>query len=312
LPAPRYNLARFDFVSIRLAVACAQTGSLTSAARSCNLVIAAASRRIRELEAALGDTLFERRPRGLVPTAAGHAFVRRGLALLQEMDNLVGELADLRQGIARHIRLSASTAAINQFLPPLLAQYAKLQPGVHVDVEEQTSGQVVAALREGRADIGLFVRGPDTGDLDVREFRRDELILVLPARHPLAGRSPIAFADTLDEQWISLDAGAALLQQQQQAALAAGRPLRLRMQVRSFDAVGHMVASGLGIAALPKVAAMPIVKAMRLAWRPLADAWAQRTMLAGTAAGSDAAVHALRDFLCAPSQNAKARSAKRR
>lgn len=295
---PRYNLARFDFVSIRLAVACAQTGSLTSAARSCNLVIAAASRRIKELEEALGDTLFERRPRGLVPTAAGRAFARHGLALLQQMDNLVGELADLRQGVARHIRLCASTASINQFLPPLLARYAQLRPEIHVDVEEQTSGQVVSALREGRADIGVFVQGVDAGELDVREFRRDELVLVLPARHRLAGRTPIAFADTLNEQWISLDTGAALLQQQQQAALAAGRPLRLRMQVRSFDAVGHMVASGLGIAALPKAAALPILRAMKLDWRPLADDWARRTMLVGVAAGSDAAIAALRDFLC--------------
>ncbi|MDB5932213.1 MAG: LysR family transcriptional regulator, partial [Polaromonas sp.] len=63
-----YNLARFDLVSIRLAVACAQTGSLTAAARGSHLALAAASRRIRELEDALGDTLFERHARGLLPT----------------------------------------------------------------------------------------------------------------------------------------------------------------------------------------------------------------------------------------------------
>src|SRR5687768_1573567 len=114
--APGYNLARFDFVSIRLAVACAQTGSLTSAAKACNLVLPAASRRIRELENALGDSLFERHSRGLVATAAGRAFLRHGLALLQEMDNLVGELADIREGVVRHIQLCSSTAAINQFL----------------------------------------------------------------------------------------------------------------------------------------------------------------------------------------------------
>jgi DNA-binding transcriptional LysR family regulator len=52
-----------------------------------------------------------------------------------------------------------------------------------------------------------------------------------------------------------------MLQKQQQAALAAGKPLRLRMQVRSFDAVCHLVASGLGIAVLPAAAALPIVRA---------------------------------------------------
>ncbi len=305
--APGYNLARFDFVSIRLAVACAQTGSLTSAARTCNLVLPAASRRIRELEAALGDTLFERHSRGLAPTAAGRAFVRHGLALLQEMDQLVAELADIRQGVARHIRLCSSTAAINQFLPQLLARYAELHADVRVDVEEQVSELVVATLREGRADVGAFVAGPDTADLDVRDFRTDELVLILPTGHALAGRTPIAFADTLDEQWISLNAGAAMLQQQQQAALALGRTFKLRMQVRSFDAVGHLVASGLGVAALPRLAALPIVRAMKLTWRPLADPWARRQLRIGIRPDADAAIVALRDSLCAPSQNAKAR-----
>jgi DNA-binding transcriptional LysR family regulator len=300
LTAPGYNLARFDFVSIRLAVACAQSGSLTSAARACNLVLPAASRRIRELESALGDPLFERHSRGLAPTAAGRAFVRHGLALLQEMDNLVAELADLRQGVVRHIQLCSSTAAINQFLPPLLARYAERNADVRVDVEEQVSEQVVTALREGRADIGAFVEGPDTQGLDVRDFRSDELVLILPAGHPLAGRTPISFVDTLDEQWISLNAGAAMLQTQQQAALAAGRNFKLRMQVRSFDAVGHMVASGLGIAALPKQAALPIVRAMKLGWRPLADTWAQRQLKVGIRPDADPAIVALRDFLCAP------------
>ena len=305
------NLARFDLVSIRLAVACAQTGSLTAAARDSHLALAAASRRIRELEGALGDTLFERHARGLLPTAAGRVFVKHGLTLLQTMEHLGGELADLRQGIARHIRLCASSAAISQFLPSLLAQYGRLHPQVRVDLEEQVSETVVTTLREGRADVAVFVEGPDTGGLATRLFREDELVLVLPAKHPLAAKkTPIAFADTLDEEWISLTAGAAMLQQQQQAALAASRPLKLRMQVRSFDAVCHMVASGLGIAVLPKGASLPIVKTMKLGWRPLSDAWAQRRLLLATAAGdNEAAIVSLVDFLAAgaqPSQKAKA------
>ena len=306
------NLARFDLVSIRLAVACAQTGSLTAAARTAHLALAAASRRIRELEAALGDALFERHARGLLPTAAGRVFVRHGLTLLQTMEHLDGELADLRHGIARHVRLCASTAAINQFLPPLLARYAQLAPQVRIDLEEQVSEAVVAVLREGRADLGIFVEGPDTAGLDIHLFRHDELVLVLPPRHRLAGaKTPLAFIDTLDEEWISLTAGAAMLQQQQQTALAANRPLRLRMQVRSFDAVCHLVASGLGIAMLPKTAALPIMRAMKLGWRPLADPWARRRLLVARPQGQgDAGISTLIAFLVEPSQNAKASAAK--
>lgn len=309
-----YNLARFDLVSVRLAVACAQTGSLTAAARDSHLALAAASRRIRELEDALGEALFERHPRGLLLTAAGRVFVKHGLTLLQTMEQLGGELADLRRGIARHIRLCASSAAISQFLPPLLARYSELHPQVHIDLEEQVSEAVAATLREGRADVAVFVEGPDTTGLDTRLFREDELVLILPAGHALAGsKTPLAFVDALDEEWISLTAGAAMLQKQQQAALAANRPLKLRMQVRSFDAVCHMVASGLGVAILPKAATLPMVKSMKLGWRPLADAWARRRLLTATMAGRpDAGIASLVDFLAPPSQNAKPKASKRK
>jgi DNA-binding transcriptional LysR family regulator len=306
MAASGYNLARFDLVSIRLAVACAQSGSLTAAAREAHLALAAASRRLRELEGALGETLFERHARGVAPTAAGRVFVKHGLALLQTIEQLGGELADMRQGIARHIRLAASTAAINQFLPPLLARYAAIQPQVRVELEEQVSDAVPMALREGRADVGVFVEGPGVDGLATHVFRHDELVLVLPRKHRLAGKPPLAFADALDEDWISLNTGAAMLQKQQNAALAANKPFRLRMQVRSFDAVCHLVASGLGLAILPKAAALPIVRAMKLDWRALADEWAKRRMLVATAqAKSDPAVEAFVAFLVEPSQNAK-------
>jgi DNA-binding transcriptional LysR family regulator len=94
--------------------------------------------------------------------------------------------------------------------------------------------------------------------------------------------------------------------------LAANKPLRLRMQVRSFDAVCHLVASGLGLAILPKDAALPMLRAMGLDWRPLADEWAKRRMLVAPARGkSDPAVDALMAFLVQPSPDAKARRRKK-
>ena len=84
------------------------------------------------------------------------------------------------------------------------------------------------------------------------------------------------------------------------------------MQGRTFDAVCHLVASGLGIAILPKTAALPIVGAMKLRWRALSDPWARRRLLMATRTGpQDPAVAALADFLAQPSQNAKARGRER-
>ena len=308
--AAPYNLARFDLVSIRLVVDSARHGSLSAAAREAHLALAAASRRVRELEDAIGEPLFERHGRGLRPTPAGRVFARHGLALMQSMEQLATELSDLRQGVAKHIRLSANTAAINQFLPPLLARYAREQRQVRVELDEQLSTSVVTALREGRADVGVFAEGPDTQGLACQVFRRDELVLVLPAGHRLAGRGPIGFAEALEEDWITLSDGAALLLKQQQTALAAGRPLRIRMQVRSFDAVCHLVASGLGIAVLPKNAVQALIGPMRLRCRTLSDGWATRHLLVATRAETvEPAVDALVRFLVQPSQKAKSPAA---
>lgn len=309
--APRYNLARFDLVSIRLVVDCVQHGSLSAAAREAHLALAAASRRIRELEDAVGEPLFERHGRGVLPTPAGRVFARHAVVLLQSLEQMGSELADLRSGVAQHVRLCASTASINEFLPPLLARYSRLHRDVRIDLEEQVSSGVVAALREGRADLGVFVEGVETYGLDCTLFRHDELVLVLPARHRLVGRGAVPFALALEEDWISLSDGAALLQKQHEAAHAAGRPFKLRMQVRSFDAVCHLVASGLGIALLPKAAALPIVAAMKLRWRALSDSWASRRMLLATRPGAASpAAEALAAFLAEPSQKAKPRGRK--
>lgn len=310
MPSP-YNFARFDLVTIRLVVDCVEHGSLSAAARESHLALAAASRRLKELEEALGEPLFDRHGRGVLPTPAGRVFARYAVALLQSLEQMGSELADLRQGIARHVRLCASTAAINQFLAPLLARYAQRERQVRIELEEQMSDGVVAALREGRADVGVFVEGAETEGLDCCPFGQDELVLVLPPGHRLAGRTPLAVVDALDEDWITLADGAALLNRLQRAAHGAGRPLRVRMQVRSFDVVCHLVASGLGIAVLPKNAALTMIDAMKLRWRPLLDGWAQRRLLVATRTGPrDPAVQGLLDFLAESSHPAKPRRRK--
>jgi DNA-binding transcriptional LysR family regulator len=309
----RYNLARFDLVSIRLVALCGQRGTLSAAARELHLAVAAASRRINELEDAVQTKLFERHARGITPTAAGLVFIKHALQLLKTMEQLGDELTDLSAGVSQHISLCASTAAINQFLPPLLQVYAQAFPHIKIDLEEQVSEAVTASLRAGLCDVGVFVEGSDTAGLSTAVFRSDKLVLVLPKNHALAkGKLPIAFVDTLGEDYVGLNAGAAMLQRQQQTALAHGKTFKLRMQVRSFDAVCHLVASGLGVALLPATAAKPLIKAMQLTTRPLADPWSKRTMLVGCLAEKiSPEAEKFMQFLVQPDHSQNAKSASR-
>jgi DNA-binding transcriptional LysR family regulator len=89
--------------------------------------------------------------------------------------------------------------------------------------------------------------------------------------------------------------------------MSFGRQLKLRMQVNSFDAVSHMVASGLGIALLPKTTALAVVKNMNLGWRSLKDPWAQRQLMVAIRTSADQEVKEFRDYLCKTSQNAKSK-----
>jgi DNA-binding transcriptional LysR family regulator len=222
-------------------------------------------------------------------TPAGDVMVRHGLALLQHLERLGHEVTDLREGHTRHVRLCTSTAALNQFLPPLLAGFADRHPDIRVDLEEQVTTAVVAALREGRCDLGIFVEGPAVDDLSPQVFAQDELVLVLPRGHTLArSRKPVAFDTVLDQDLIGMNPGAALLQSLQSAAEQRGLPLRLRMQVRSFDAVCHLVAAGLGISVLPRAAVEPLAQAMGLTCRTLTDDWASRRLMIAVGAGRQA------------------------
>jgi len=113
---PFVNLARFDLVSIRLAVYCADCGSLTAAARRANLSLSQASYRLATLESSLESVLFHRRQHGLESTAAGKVLVERGRELLQCVDTLARDLHAVRPR-------SLPAAAIFPFRP-MQAGYA--------------------------------------------------------------------------------------------------------------------------------------------------------------------------------------------
>lgn len=226
------ELSRIDLVSMRLLVDCVQFGSLSAAAEQAHVALPAASRRIKELERVAGEALFERPGRTLQATAAGRVFYRHAVGILQSIELLGTELTNMQLGSVTQVRLCASTAAISQSLCPILREYALEFPRVRIELEEQVSEAVVKSLREGRADVGVFVEVQETQGLDCQAFDHDELVFVIPHGHRLAGKEPLRFADALDENWISFTEGAALLQRQRQAAHAAGRVLKLCMQLR--------------------------------------------------------------------------------
>lgn len=275
-----------DLVTLKLFVRAGECGKLSDAAAQSHLALAAASRRIALLEARLGVRLFQRSRQGLAMTPAGRSLLDRARAVLEQVRRIEGEMADFADGLRGTVRLHTNPSAIIQFLPADLAAFARAQPDVRIDLEENMSAQIVTNLLAGQADLGIVVDPPAhfAGQLETLPYRQDRLALLAP-RGRLTGLAHIAFAEVADQDFVGLVSGTALTRRLLEESARAERNLRLRMQVRSFDGVCRMVEAGFGLGVLPLIAAQGFAAAMALDVVPLSDSWARRQMLLCLAPG---------------------------
>lgn len=275
------NPTHFDLQSLRVFLTVAETGSLTRAAERSHMTLSAISKRIAELERATDCALLVRLPRGVELTPAGQGLLNHTMQVLDRVNRMASEMSDFAVGVRGHVRVWANTSSIIQFLPTDLQRFLGDNPSVKVSLEERLSGEVIEALGDGRADLGIFADNVPAPLVDKRVYRRDRLILLVPANHTLASATQIAFADTLDYDYVGLNSGSSLLLRLMDAALTAGRPLRLRIQVHSFDGICRMIEAGLGIGILPATAVRPELLTADLRAVQLTDAWAERILWIG-------------------------------
>lgn len=279
---------RLDLLTLRVVIAVAESGSISAGSDRLQLAVAAASARISSMEAALGIRIFERSSRGVELTSAGRMLVQRGRELLADADRLATDLRDWSLGLAGQVRMLANASALLQALPQRLEQFTRSHPRIRVDVEERMSPEIPGALLEGRADVGVVdVVTPSQG-LAFFPFFRDQLALVVPAGHALAGAAEARLPELLQENFIVLAGANAVSNRLFNAAAALGETLKVRMQMRSFDAASRMVAAGLGVAVLPAEAIAPQLAHLGLHAVPLVEEWAQRTHYLALRTGQDA------------------------
>lgn len=273
------NLARFDLVTLELFVAVARTGSITRGAQQSHLAVAAASKRISDLESNLGTRLLFRHANGVKLTEAGHVCFQHVLGIMHNVETMSGAMADYAAGVRGQVRIWANTSAVTQFLPDDLPRFMSSHPGIRIDLEEGNSSEVVTAVRENRADIGIFAERTPAENLAIFEYRRDKLVLVAPKNHPLATRKKVTLSDALEYDFVSLSQTTSIAERLHAESRQLQKSLKLRIQVRSFDAVCKMVKVGLGIGLLPKLAAQTHVRSMGLKLIALDGAWAERRLL---------------------------------
>jgi DNA-binding transcriptional LysR family regulator len=245
---------RYDLTDLRLFIAIAEARNLTRGAAVVHLAPSSASHRLRLLEAELGTPLFARRVRGLDLTRAGDALLRNAREVFARIEQMHADLSPYAEGVRGHVSLWANTHATHTFLPDDLAGFLKQHSQVSVTLEEHTSPEIALAVASGEIDVGVLAEADAGTGIILIPYRRDRLVLVVPAGHALAGRAQVRFADVLDYPFVMLHAGSAIHTFTMNAAAALGRHLNVRIQVRSFEAVCRMVGAGVGIGLVPRSA----------------------------------------------------------
>ncbi|MFI4964004.1 MAG: LysR substrate-binding domain-containing protein [Caulobacterales bacterium] len=269
---------RFDLTDLRLFCEVVDAGSITAGAERSALALAAASTRIRGMEEALGAPLLIRSRQGVVPTEAGRTLLKHARTLLAQSARLREDLSAYAGGLSGEVRLLANTNALTEFLPEALSAFLAAHPQVSVDLEERLSDEIVGLVAEGVADVGIVAGTVDVGALATYPFRSDRFVVVTAAGHPLAQRPRVGFAEVLHYDFVGLDRASSLQRFLAGKAGREGRPLRLRVQLRSFDAVCRLVECGVGVGVVPQTTASRAAKTMALAVTELADDWALREL----------------------------------
>jgi molybdate transport repressor ModE-like protein len=269
---------RFDLVDLNLFRHIVEAGSITHGAERANLALAAASTRIRNMEQALGAPLLARSRQGATPTPAGRALLTHARAMLAQAERLREDLSAFAGGLAGQIRILSNTNALTEFLPEVLGAFLTAHPQVNIDLEERLSDEIVGLIAEGVGDIGIVAGTVDTGRLATYPFRSDRFVLVVADGHGLSGRETLDFAEVLAHDFVGLDRASALQRFLADKAARIGRPLRLRVQLRSFDAVCRMVEAGVGVGIVPETTAQRAARTMAIRIVPLTDPWTLRDL----------------------------------
>jgi molybdate transport repressor ModE-like protein len=266
---------RFDLTDMRLFLSVVECGSLTQGARAMHLALASVSERIAGMEEALGAPLLERNRRGVRATAAGEALVRHARSILGQVEQMRGDLRTYATGLKGRIRLLTNTAANATFLPQQLCRFLAANPDLSIDLEERPSFEIVPALLDRRADLGIVADSTDLGALQTHLIASDQLVVVASRAHRLAADAQAAFADILDEPIVGM-ADAALETYLAERASRLGRQLDYRIRLRNTENVGMYVEAGIGVSILSAAVARTLRR--DLAILPLSEAWATRRL----------------------------------
>ncbi|RFS82928.1 LysR family transcriptional regulator [Actinomadura spongiicola] len=240
-----------------------QYGTVTSAAEALHLTPSAVSHHLRELARELKVPLLEPQGRKVRLTPAAHVLVEHADGLLARWEETLAELESHRAGVTGPLRMCGFTTAVGGLIAPAAGALRRDDPELVVEIRECDTDVSMGLLAAGEVDIAVIEPTADAPPPGDPRFQREPLLeepldLIVPAVHPLARRPGVRLDDAADEAWVSIQPDACAHHQQIMAyCAAAGFTPRIAHTVSSWSVIWALVAHGLGVSLVPRLADGP-------------------------------------------------------
>jgi len=223
--------------------------SFTRAASTIHLSQPAFSALIRGLEQALGARLFDRTTRTVELTAEGEVFAESAQRLLRDAEQAIGDVQDHAARKRGRVSVAVLPSLAAHWLPPLLARFHALHPGIQLEVADVLSEACIKRVESGQADFALASTRSESPALRTEPFCTDDFHVVCATGHPLADRKRLKLSDLNQHPIIQL-ASSSSVRQNVDAALYP-RKLTTMMELDQLSTVAGMVKAGLGLSVVP-------------------------------------------------------------
>ena len=205
--ATQYLVAMHDPLEIRhlrYFLAVAEAGSFSRAADRLGISQPSVSQQMRDLEAGLRVSLFQRRGKRILLTSTGLIFQEHARALLRELENFLQEVSSEPGHLRGSLHLGVVPVLNVPLLPELMGMFAADHPGINLIVEEISSTEIETALEEGRMDVGLGFLTRHSPNLRYERLCTDEFALIVSESHPWSKRHVIPLSELHQQRLLQL------------------------------------------------------------------------------------------------------------
>lgn len=235
-------------------------GSISAAAAQLHVAASAISRQISSLEQSLGTPLFERKPRGMMPTAAGLALAAHARRVLLDAEKTLQDIHALHGFNIGHVRISASEGLATHFLPFCVTEFRRRHEGIVFSVNVQPPHIISKQLRSGDIDIGIqFTRMPEK-DLQVLHRQDAPVMALVGQAHPLARSKKIGLAALLDYPLALPGSDTTVRQLLEVACSAQQLQLQAVFSSNNMNALHNFVLAGGGISVSGEISARHLIE----------------------------------------------------